>query len=207
MKTRALAAAAILALAAPARAASVPTPSEFLGMTVGADRTVADYRQILAYFRALDTASARVEVEILGQTTLGEDLFLAAISSETNLANKKRLQEIARRIADPRGPHGGRVGGARPRGEGLPLHHLQHPLDRDRRVTDGHGVGVRARHRRRTRRRGGASTRWSSCSCPRSTPTGRSWRPSGTGRTSARATRAGGCGGLYHPLRRPRQQP
>ena len=72
-------------------------------MNVGADRTVADYRQILAYFKALDAASPRVEVEILGKTTLGEDLFLAAISSEANLANKKRLQEIARKIADPRG--------------------------------------------------------------------------------------------------------
>jgi hypothetical protein len=103
MKTRVLVATAILALATAARAASVPTPSEFLGMTVGADRTVADYRQILAYFNALDAASARVEVEILGKTTLGEDLFLAVVSSEANLANKERLQEIARKIADPRG--------------------------------------------------------------------------------------------------------
>jgi hypothetical protein len=103
MRTHALIATACLALAGPARAASVPSPSEFLGMTVGADRTVADYRQVLAYFKALDAASPRVEVEILGQTTLGEDLFLAAISSEANLAKKKRLQEIARKIADPRG--------------------------------------------------------------------------------------------------------
>ena len=103
MKTRALIAAAVLSLAAVARPATIPTPSAFLGMTVGADRTVADYRQILAYFKALDAASPRVEVEVLGKTTLGEDLFLAAISSEANLANKKRLQEIARKIADPRG--------------------------------------------------------------------------------------------------------
>jgi hypothetical protein len=103
MRTHVLIAAALVALAVPARAATVPSPSEFLGMTVGADRTIADYRQVLAYFKALDAASPRVEVEILGKTTLGEDLFLAAISSETNLANKKRLQEIARKIADPRG--------------------------------------------------------------------------------------------------------
>jgi hypothetical protein len=103
MKTRVLAALAVLALAAAARAATVPTPSAFLGMTAGADRTVADHRQILAYFKALDAASPRVEVEVLGKTTLGEDLFLAAISSEANLARKNRLQEIARRIADPRG--------------------------------------------------------------------------------------------------------
>ncbi len=103
MKTRVLIAAVLVSLAATARAATLPTPSSFLGMNVGADRTVADYRQILAYFKALDAASPLLEVEILGKTTLGEDLFLAAISSESNLANKKRLQEIARRIADPRG--------------------------------------------------------------------------------------------------------
>ncbi len=103
MRTSTLIAAAILSLAGPARAATVPSPSEFLGLTVGADRTVADYRQILSYFKALDAASPRVEVEVLGKTTLGEDLFLAAISSEANLANKERLQEIARKIADPRG--------------------------------------------------------------------------------------------------------
>ena len=102
MKTLALAA-ALLSLAPPAAAATVPSPSEFLGMTVGADRTVADHRQVLAYFKALDAGSPRVEVEVLGKTTLGEDLFLAVISSEANLANKKRLQEVARRIADPRG--------------------------------------------------------------------------------------------------------
>jgi hypothetical protein len=104
MKTRALMAAVlVLAGSAAARAASIPTPSEFLGMKVGADKTLADYRQILAYFKALDAASPRVELEMLGKTTLGEDLFLAAISSEKNIANKKRLQEIARKIADPRG--------------------------------------------------------------------------------------------------------
>jgi hypothetical protein len=85
------------------RAAAIPSPSEFLGLELGADRTLADYRQIASYFRALDAASPRVEVEVLGKTTLGEDLFLALISSERNVANKRRLQEIARRLADPRG--------------------------------------------------------------------------------------------------------
>jgi len=106
MRIRALVAVLTLLLllpAGPARAQTIPSPSEFLRLTLGADRTVADYRQILAYFKALDAASPRVEVEILGKTTLGEDLFLAAISSEANLANRKRLQEIARKIADPRG--------------------------------------------------------------------------------------------------------
>jgi hypothetical protein len=83
--------------------ATLPSPSEFLGIAVGADRTVADYRQVRRYFDALDAASPRVAVEVIGRTTLGEEMFLAAISSEANLAGRERLQEIARKIADPRG--------------------------------------------------------------------------------------------------------
>jgi hypothetical protein len=94
---------ALVASGAAARGATIPSPSEFLGFEVGADRMLADYRQIRSYFDALDRASARVEVEVLGKTTLGEEMFMAVISSEANLANKKHLQEIARRIADPRG--------------------------------------------------------------------------------------------------------
>src|SRR4029453_4384989 len=103
MKIRVMALVALCLASAAARAASIPSPSEFLDLRVGADKTLADYRQILRYFKALVAASPRGELEILGKTTLGEELFLAAISSEKNLANKKRLREIARRIPPPRG--------------------------------------------------------------------------------------------------------
>jgi hypothetical protein len=96
-----LIAAALAARAHPAE--PIPSPSRFLGVTVGADRTLADYRQIAAYFRALDAASPRVAVASLGKTTLGEDLLMAVISSEANLRDLPRLKEVSRRIADPRG--------------------------------------------------------------------------------------------------------
>jgi hypothetical protein len=83
--------------------AAVQTPSEFLDFEVGADRKVADYRQIKAYFRALDAASPRVEVVNLGPTTLGEEMIMAVISSEANLKNQARLREVSRKISDPRG--------------------------------------------------------------------------------------------------------
>src|SRR5262249_32754440 len=84
-------------------AAHIPTPSEFLGFQVGADRKLADYRQIVSYFKALDAASDRMEIETLGKTTLGEEMTMAVISSEENLRNKSKYQEIARKLADPRG--------------------------------------------------------------------------------------------------------
>ncbi|MBI4427972.1 MAG: hypothetical protein HY562_02520 [Ignavibacteriales bacterium] len=83
--------------------ARIPTPSEFLGFPLGADRQLADYRQIVAYFKALDNASDRVELQNMGVTTLGNDFIVAAISSEENLKNKKKYQEISRRTHDPRG--------------------------------------------------------------------------------------------------------
>ena len=91
-----------------ALAAGLPSPPEFLGIQVGADRVLADYRQIASYFKALGAASPRVEVEVLGKTTLGEDMFMAVISSESNIKNQKRIREIARRLADPRGLFRGR---------------------------------------------------------------------------------------------------
>src|SRR5512143_1833082 len=98
----------LLALALPAglAAAAPPTPSEFLKLQVGADRTLADWRQIVSYFRALDAASDRVEVTTIGRSTLGEEMILAAISSPEDLAGKDRIRAIARRLADPWGLSG-----------------------------------------------------------------------------------------------------
>ncbi len=84
-------------------AAQIPSPSQFLKLDIGADRTLADYKQIRAYFAALDQASPRVEVESLGKTTLGEEMIMAVISSEENIRNKARIKETAKRLADPRG--------------------------------------------------------------------------------------------------------
>ena len=98
-----LLAALLLPLHAATAAPPVPGPSEFLKMEVGADRQLAEWRQIVSYFRALDAASDRVEVSTIGKTTLGEEMIVAAISSPENLASKDRIREIARRLADPRG--------------------------------------------------------------------------------------------------------
>src|SRR5215471_9959022 len=94
--------AALLVCSALATAA-VPAPSQFLNIEIGADRKLADYKQIASYFKALKAASPRVDIEALGKTTLGEDMFMAIISSEENIRNQKRIRETARKLADPRG--------------------------------------------------------------------------------------------------------
>ena len=105
--SRILLAAVLLSLALPVIAAppasNIQTPSQFLGFEVGADRKLADYHQITAYLKDLASKSGKIEVETIGKTTNGNDFIMAVISSAENLKNKKRYQEIARKIADPRG--------------------------------------------------------------------------------------------------------
>ena len=81
----------------------IQTPTQFLGFEVGADRQLADYKQIVSYFDHLAKGSKRIEIESLGATTLGNDMIMAAISSEENLKKKSKYQEIARKLSDPRG--------------------------------------------------------------------------------------------------------
>lgn len=93
----------LIALVAFSATAAVQTPSQFLGFEVGADKNLADYKQIVSYFRALAAASPRVQVQNLGKTTLGEDFIMAVISSEANMRNLPRIKAIAKQLADPRG--------------------------------------------------------------------------------------------------------
>ena len=93
----------VIALIAIGAQAAVQSPSQYLGFEVGADKKLADYKQIVSYFRALASASPRVQIEDLGKTTLGEDFIMAVISSEANMRNLTRIKDIARQLADPRG--------------------------------------------------------------------------------------------------------
>lgn len=93
----------LLALPIAVPAQQIQTPSQFLGFEVGADRTLADYHQIAAYFQYLASKSPRIRLESMGKTTNGNDFILAAISTEDNLKGVARYQEIARQLARPRG--------------------------------------------------------------------------------------------------------
>ncbi len=86
-----------------AQSTRIQTPSQFFGFEVGADRQLADYKQIVSYLRELAKTSKRIEIEVLDPTTLGNEMVMAVISSEANLRNKSKYKEIAKRLADPRG--------------------------------------------------------------------------------------------------------
>src|ERR1051326_4968438 len=83
--------------------AAQQSPSDFLKMPIGADKPLADYKQISSYFDALAAGSPRVRIENLGKTTLGADEIMAVITSEENMKHLDRIKEIAKRLSDPRG--------------------------------------------------------------------------------------------------------
>jgi Zinc carboxypeptidase len=97
-------AALLLGAALPVAAAgSPPNPSAFLGLSLGADRTLADWTQAVAYLRALGDASPRVVVEDVGPTTEGRPFLVVTISSEKNIAHLESIRAANLRLADPRG--------------------------------------------------------------------------------------------------------
>jgi zinc carboxypeptidase len=81
----------------------VPRPESVLGFKAGADRKLADWAQIVDYFRRLDAASDRVRVEEVGATTEGRPFLLVTISSEANMGRLEAIRAQNLRLADPRG--------------------------------------------------------------------------------------------------------
>jgi hypothetical protein len=74
-------------------------PDQFLGFKLGADRHLAGYDQIKAYFLQLSKDSPRVRTVVLGKTTRGNDLIMAVVSSAKNLEEFEKYTAITRQLA------------------------------------------------------------------------------------------------------------
>lgn len=83
--------------------AQIQTPDNFFGFPAGADRQLADYQQIVGYLRHLEDASPKIKIFNLGKTTDNNDLIMAVISSQENIANFARYQKIGYQLAHPAG--------------------------------------------------------------------------------------------------------
>jgi hypothetical protein len=80
----------------------LPTPASVLGFTPGADRRLVEWGPVVEYFRALDAASDRVRLRVIGNSTDGLPFLAVFISSATNLQRLPALRLVQRRLADPR---------------------------------------------------------------------------------------------------------
>ena len=80
----------------------VPSPEEYLGFEVGADRQLARWDQILGYLGQVDEASDRVQMEVVGETTSGNPFVVVVVSSPENMRQLERYEDIAEQLASGR---------------------------------------------------------------------------------------------------------
>ncbi|MFN2397711.1 MAG: M14 family zinc carboxypeptidase [Gemmatimonadaceae bacterium] len=99
---RSVAFAALCALPSSTAAQGVPAPDSHLGFQVGADRKLADWSQIVAYFGKLAAASPAVKLETLGPTTQDRPFILVTVSSPENMVRLEAIRSIQAKLADPR---------------------------------------------------------------------------------------------------------
>jgi hypothetical protein len=85
------------------QAQSILTPKSYFGFELGADGKLASWKSIVGYYHKLDSASDRILVKELGQSTLGNPFILIIITAPENMTRLERLSEISRNLADPRG--------------------------------------------------------------------------------------------------------
>jgi hypothetical protein len=102
MRRLATALVAVAVMSVPLDAQHVPTPAEHFGFEIGADRKLADWNELTQYFERLAETSARVVVDTLGPTTVGNPFVMLTITSPENHARLDELHEIQMKLADPR---------------------------------------------------------------------------------------------------------
>jgi len=86
----------------PSLLSAQTSPEAFLGFKVGADRKLADYNQIQAYFQKLEKETSRLKLFHIGESTLKKPMIMAVITSEANMAKLDDYRALAKKIKDPR---------------------------------------------------------------------------------------------------------
>lgn len=79
-----------------------PSPAQVLGHSAGESGWLAEWTEILHYFEQLDSASAAVRVEQIGESVEGRPMIVAIVTSPTNQARLEEIRAAQARLADPR---------------------------------------------------------------------------------------------------------
>ena len=92
-----------LLAASAASGQAIPSPEEFFGHEMGADRQLAPWDRLVAYYDTLGALSDRVDVRHVGSSTLGQPFLVIFVSSPANLADLDGIQRRNAILQDPRG--------------------------------------------------------------------------------------------------------
>ena len=103
LTTIALLAGLVLASFAESAAQGIPSPEDFFGHPMGADRQLVGWDALVTYYETVDALSDRVEVRNVGPSTLGNPFLVIFVSSPANLADLDDIRRYNAVLQDPRG--------------------------------------------------------------------------------------------------------
>jgi len=89
----------ILALSPIYAQNTITNPKEEFGFNVGDDYHLANYTQLLTYWKKLAEESDRMSLEQIGTTAEGRPMFMAIITSSENHQRLDQYKQIAKRLA------------------------------------------------------------------------------------------------------------
>jgi murein tripeptide amidase MpaA len=82
-------------------ASEILSPEEHLGYLVGTEGKLADWSEIVEYFKNVGEASPRIHIEKLGETTEENPFILAIITSEENMSRLEELRQVQLKLSNP----------------------------------------------------------------------------------------------------------
>ena len=147
-----------------------PAAAHF-GFELAADGKYAMWDQEVAYYEKLAKESDRIDLQVLGKSTLGRPFILLTISSPQNLAKAGSLQGNLQTDGRPARPHPAADRRAGGRGTGGRARDARSAFHRSVVGADGAAAGASAGDAATTIRFARFSTTRSSCSSRASTPT------------------------------------
>jgi len=77
----------------------ITTPEAYLGYKPGDDFHLATYVQLVGYFEQIAKETDRIQVFDMGPTSMGKRMKYAIISSEDNMAQLEKYQDISRKLS------------------------------------------------------------------------------------------------------------
>lgn len=86
-----------------ARPSELPSPEQFFGHQMGADRKLANWDKLLEYYRTLARSAKTLRLVELGKSSEGRPYIALFITAPANLAKLDRFGQLNSRLADPRG--------------------------------------------------------------------------------------------------------
>ena len=93
-----VAAIAVVPTRAQAPADAIPSPEQFFGFKIGADKKLARWDKIVEYLTKIAGSSDRVRIHTLGPTTNGNPFVMLEISSAENIENLDHYKALERKL-------------------------------------------------------------------------------------------------------------